>query len=172
LYYCDKEITRDRNKRYNKEMNEIDYMKAALDEARLAFSEEEIPVGAVIVKDGKIISCGRNTNRMENCPTRHAEINAIEKAAGLLGNERLNGCTLYVTKEPCAMCAGAIVHSRVARLVIGAPDTRYGACGTVMNICGNKIMNHIPEIVFGVLEDECSDLIKKFFQNLRGRKGF
>lgn len=150
-------------------MNDVHYMKAALDQARLAFSEEEIPVGAVVVQNGEIISAGRNTNRLENCPTRHAEINAIEKAAVILKNERLNGCTLYVTKEPCAMCAGAIVHSRIEKLVIGAPDIKYGACGTVLNICGNKIMNHVPEIVFGVLEEECADLIKSFFLKLRGR---
>ncbi len=150
-------------------MNDIDYMKAALDQAQIAFSEEEIPVGAVIVKDGEIISSGRNTNRQKNCSTRHAEINALEKAAEVLGNERLSGCTLYATKEPCAMCAGAIVHSRIERVVIGSADIKYGACGTVLDVCGNKIMNHVPEIVFGVLEEECSELIKKFFIKLRGR---
>jgi tRNA(adenine34) deaminase len=150
-------------------MNDIDFMKAALDQAQVAFSEEEIPVGAVVVQNSKIISAGRNTNRLENCPTRHAEINAIEKATEILKNERLNGCTLYVTKEPCAMCAGAIVHSRIEKLVIGAPDIKYGACGTVLNICGNKIMNHVPIVVFGVLEEECTDLIKSFFLKLRGR---
>ncbi len=150
-------------------MNDIDYMKAALNEAQIAFSEEEIPVGAVIVKNGKIISAGRNSNRMENSPTRHAEISAIEKAAKVLGNERLTGCTLFVTKEPCAMCSGAIVHSRIERVVIGSADIKYGACGTVLNVCGNKIMNHVPEIVFGVLEEECTELIKKFFIKLRGR---
>jgi tRNA(adenine34) deaminase len=153
-------------------MNDIDFMKAALDEASIAFKAEEIPVGAVIVKNGEIISAGKNSNRLENCPTRHAEINAIEKAAEFLENERLAGCTLYVTKEPCAMCAGAIVHSRIDRLVIGAPDIKYGACGTVLDVCGNKILNHVPEIVFGVLENECSDLIKEFFIKLRLRERF
>jgi tRNA(adenine34) deaminase len=153
-------------------MNDIEFMTAALAQARIAFSEDEIPVGSVIVLDGKILSAGRNTNRLENCPTRHAEINAIEKAAEILGNERLSGCTIYITKEPCAMCAGAIVHSRIDRLVIGAPDIKYGACGTVLNVCGNKILNHTPIIVFGVLEYECSELIKSFFIKLRGRDSY
>lgn len=144
-------------------------MRAALEQAEIAFSEDEIPVGAVIVRDGAVISCGRNRNRRDHSATRHAEIIAIEQASAITGNERLIGCDLYVTKEPCAMCAGAIVHSRIDRLIIGSRDIKYGACGTVLDICGNRILNHVPVISFGVLEDECSDLIKKFFLKLRGR---
>lgn len=144
-----------------------DYMNIALSEALLAASEDEIPVGAVIVRDGQVLSQAHNTNRRENNPTRHAEIKAIEEAARILNNERLLGCDLYVTKEPCAMCAGAIVHARIKRVFIGAEDLRFGACGTAIEICGNKLFNHVPEIIFGIRRKECSDMLKNFFLKKR-----
>ncbi len=140
------------------------YMRLALDEARAAFEAEEIPVGAVIVKDGAVIASGRNRNRGMNNPLLHAEIVAIEKACAAIGNERLTGCDLYVTKEPCAMCAGAIVHARIRKLFIGARDARFGACGTVLSVCGNPALNHVPEMEFGILEEEAAELLKKFFK--------
>lgn len=146
------------------------YMKKALILAEEAYSRDEIPVGAVIVNEGRIISGGSNCNREFNDATMHAEIIAIRKASEYLKNERLTGCDLYVTKEPCAMCAGAIIHSRISRVIIGAEDVKYGACGTVFNVCGNSAMNHIPEISFGTLRDESASLLKKFFKEKRVRK--
>ena len=145
-------------------------MELALKLAEEAGSNGEIPIGAVIVLDGKIIGNGKNTNREENNPTRHAEINAIESAAKTIGNERLTDAELFVTKEPCAMCAGAIIHSRIKKVIISAKDIKYGACGTVFDILGNKKFNHIPEIVFGVMEKEGNELIKKFFKEIRNSK--
>jgi tRNA(adenine34) deaminase len=144
-------------------MKSADYMRVALAEAGRAFAEGEIPVGAVIVKDDKIIATGRNDNRETNNPVRHAEILVIMQACAYLNNERLMDCDLYVTKEPCAMCAGAIVHARIRKLIIGARDQRYGACGTVLSVCGNSTLNHVPEIEFGILENEASQLLKEFF---------
>lgn len=143
------------------------YMQQALKEAKEAEKIDEIPIGAVIVFKNEIIAAGYNQNRTQNNPTRHAEIIAIEKAASVLKNERLLECDLYVTKEPCAMCAGAIIHSRIKRVFIGSEDIKYGACGTVFNICGNADFNHVPEIYFGILEVETSIIIKEFFKKLR-----
>ena len=148
-------------------MTDEDYMEQALAEAWHCSGKGEIPIGAVIVKDGKIIASAGNSNRAEKDPTRHAEIKAIQEAAEILGNERLTGCEMFVTKEPCAMCAGAIVHARIKRLVIGAEDARYGACGTVLSVCGNSCLNHIPETVFGIKKEECAELLKKFFMAKR-----
>ena len=145
-------------------------MNCALEEAEKAYALGEIPCGAVIVMNGEIIARGYNTNRMGNNPTRHAEIVAIELAAAHLSNERLGGCALYVTKEPCVMCAGAIIHSRIDAVYIGARDEKYGACGTRFDILGNKGFNHCPEIFFGICEEETTALIKKFFSELRLRK--
>lgn len=145
-------------------------METALSLAAEAYGSGEIPVGAVIVKDGDIIGLGRNRNRELNDPTLHAEIIAIREAAARLGNERLTGCVLYVTKEPCAMCAGAIVHSRIARVVIGTEDVKYGACGTVFDVCGNSRMNHVPEISFGMMKERSSSMLREFFQGKRALK--
>ncbi|OHD66646.1 MAG: tRNA-specific adenosine deaminase [Spirochaetes bacterium RBG_13_51_14] len=147
--------------------NEFEFMKAAIAEARTAYDRGEIPVGAVVVKAGAVIASARNDNRETRDPVRHAEIIAIEMACAAVGNERLVDCDLYVTKEPCAMCAGAIVHARIRRLVIGARDRRYGACGTVLSVCGNPSLNHVPEMEFGLLEDESAELLQKFFQQKR-----
>ncbi|MCL1865001.1 MAG: tRNA adenosine(34) deaminase TadA [Spirochaetes bacterium] len=144
-----------------------EFMEHALQLAKNAYLKDEIPVGAVIVKDNVIIASGSNENREKKDATMHAEIIAIKNASRYLNNERLTGCDIYVTKEPCAMCAGAIIHSRIRRVIIGTEDIKYGACGTVFNICGNSMMNHIPEIKFGVLRDMASLTLKEFFQGKR-----
>ena len=142
-------------------------MNIALKEAIAAFNMDEVPIGAVIVLDDEIISRAHNCTRTYKNPVKHAEIMAIEEATKVLQNERLIGCELYVTKEPCAMCAGAIVHARLDRVIIGARDEKYGACGTVLDICGNKKLNHRPEIEFGILEIEARKLLKDFFEKKR-----
>jgi tRNA(adenine34) deaminase len=142
-------------------------MQAAIAEAREAFRRGEVPVGAVVVREGEVIASARNQNRETANPVMHAEMIAIQKACAAVGNERLTDCDLYTTKEPCAMCAGAIVHARIRRLVIGARDRRYGACGTVLSVCGNPLFNHVPEIEFGLLEGEAAGLLREFFQERR-----
>ena len=146
------------------------FMSAALAEASKAYALGEIPCGCVIVRDGIVLSSAHNTNRTDHDPTRHAELAAIERASRSIQNERLLECDLYVTKEPCAMCAGAIIHARVARVFIGSRDEKYGECGTKFDILGNGGFNHKPEIYFGVMEEECTALIKKFFSELREQK--
>ena len=142
-------------------------MRVALEEASAGSAGGEVPVGAVVVFDGSIVSSAHNENRSMKDPTCHAEMTAIKRAAAVLGNERLIGCDMYVTKEPCAMCAGAIVHARIKRLFIGARDEKYGACGSVIDVCGNRALNHVPEIIFGVLSDEAGELLKDFFRDKR-----
>ncbi len=146
------------------------YMRLALDEARKAAERGEVPVGAVIVDGGTVIVRACNRNRSLNDPVQHAEIIAIREAALLRANERLTGCDIYVTKEPCAMCAGAIVHARIQRVYIGTEDEKYGACGTVLSVCGNPRLNHIPEVRFGILREECARLLTDFFKKLRRGK--
>jgi len=148
-------------------MTDDEFMEEALLLAERAYSLDEIPVGAVVVRNGEIISRGCNRNRELNDPTMHAEIVAIREACKAVENERLTGCVLYVTKEPCAMCAGAIIHSRLERVIIGAEDIKAGACGTVLEVCGSPLLNHKPEIVFGIKKDESAALLKKFFQQKR-----
>ncbi len=145
------------------------YMTIALEEAQRAAGEDEIPVGAVIVNNSEVISRAHNKTRQRSDPTAHAEIIAIKDAAKYLHNERLTGCSMYVTKEPCAMCAGAIVHARIETLVIGTKDYRFGACGTVLTVCGNTMLNHVPTIVWGICEEECRKILKDFFGTLRGK---
>jgi tRNA(adenine34) deaminase len=148
-------------------MNCTDFMRAALEEARKAYARGEIPVGAVIAGGGRLLASAGNENRGAHDPTRHAEMIAIRSACAVMGNERLTGCDMYVTKEPCAMCAGAIVHARIKKLIIGARDRRYGACGTVLLVCGNRALNHVPEIEFGLMEEEAAKLLKIFFMERR-----
>jgi len=145
-------------------------MEIALSLAEEALLADEIPVGAIVVKEGKVAGRGRNRNRELKDPTMHAEIIAIREAAAALGNERLTGCELYVTKEPCAMCAGAIVHARISRVVIGAEDIKYGACGTVFDVCGSSRMNHVPEIQFGLFRERSASMLRGFFQGRRAQK--
>ena len=145
-------------------------MKEALAEAKKAAAAGEVPVGAVIVKDGEIIGRGHNETETAKDPTAHAEMIAIRQAAKNLGGWRLTGCTMYVTTEPCSMCAGAIVWSRISRLFIGTMDPKSGACGSVFNIPQQSRLNHFVEIETGLMQEECSSLMKSFFKELRKRK--
>ena len=142
-------------------------MGEALRLAREAEGAGEVPVGAVLVFDGEIIATGRNAPITLNDPTAHAEIQALRQAASTVGNYRLPGTTLYVSLEPCAMCAGAMVHARVERLVYGCSDLRSGAAGTVFNIADSVSLNHSVEIVAGVREGECRALLQDFFRARR-----
>lgn len=150
-------------------MDEV-FMREALKEAHKAYEINEAPIGAVIVKDGEIVGRGFNQKESLKDATLHSEITAIKEACNNLGGWRLPGCTMYVTLEPCPMCAGAIVNSRIDRLVIGAKDLKTGACGSVLDITNNKMLNHQPEVKFGILEEECSKLLKEFFAGLRKNK--
>ncbi len=146
------------------------FMKAALKEAEKARSKGEVPVGAVIVKDSKIIARGHNQIESKNDATNHGELIAIKKACKKLGYKRLTGTTMYVTLEPCAMCAGAIVLARIDNLVIGARDPKTGACGSVIQIVNNEKLNHRVNITSGIMEEECSEILKDFFRDLRKEK--
>jgi tRNA(adenine34) deaminase len=127
----------------------------------------EVPVGALVVKDGVVIATGFNQPIGTHDPTAHAEIMALRAAASILGNYRLPGCELYVTLEPCAMCAGAMMHARLARVVFGAPDPKTGTCGSIVNLFEQEKLNHHTELVGGVLADECGKLLKEFFADRR-----
>ena len=150
------------------------FMLAALKEAAKAGDKGEVPVGAVIVKDGKIIARGHNEREYKHDPTAHAEVVAIRKAGSKLGRWNLSDCDLFVTLEPCAMCGGAIVYSRIRTVYYGADDLRFGCCGTIMNIAQDDRLNHRAEIVSGVLKDECVQPIKDFFKEKRksGKRKF
>ncbi len=148
-------------------MTDEDFMREALIEARQAKMAGEVPVGAVIVMGGKVVSRGRNRREAEQDPLAHAEIEAIQKAARGLGSFRLIDCTLYVTLEPCAMCAGALVNSRIERLVFGAHDPKAGFVGSLGNLVQDARLNHRLEVSAGVLAEESSTLLKSFFANLR-----
>jgi tRNA(Arg) A34 adenosine deaminase TadA len=143
------------------------WMRVALDEARLAAVVGEVPVGAVIVRDGAISARARNASVALADATAHAELRAIQMAAALMGDARLSGCTLYVTLEPCAMCAGAIVLARVDRVVFGAWDDKAGMAGSVSDLLRHPKLNHRPEVQGGVLADECSALLSAFFREKR-----
>ena len=146
------------------------FMLEALSEAEKAAAAGEVPVGAVIVRNGEIIGRGHNTIESSCDPTAHAEITAIRHAASALGGWRLTGCSMYVTVEPCSMCAGAIVWARIEKLFIGTMDPKAGACGSVFNIPQEKKLNHYVEIETGIMQEECSFLMKDFFRRLRKRK--
>ena len=147
-------------------MNDVAFMKRALEEARAAALAGEVPVGAVVVRDGEIISAGRNTVEAEKNLTGHAEINAIKKACERLGSIRLEECILYTTLEPCAMCAGAIIHARIDKVVFGVFDEKFGAAGSVCNLFAMKF-NHCVETKSGVMAEESAVLLKEFFKKLR-----
>lgn len=144
-------------------MTDQEYMQAALELAAQAAQAGEVPVGAVVVKDGMIIGRGSNAPIARHDPSAHAEIQAMRDAAKNLGNYRLVGCQLYVTIEPCAMCAGAIQHARIARLVYGAADLKTGACGSVVNLMAEPRLNHHAEVTAGVLARECGEIMSSFF---------
>jgi tRNA(adenine34) deaminase len=143
------------------------FMRAALNEASRAQAVGEVPVGAVVTLDGKIIATGSNCNLRECDPTAHAEIVALRAAGKVLGNHRLSACSLFVTIEPCAMCAGAIVHARLQRLVYGAADAKAGAVESVMQVINHPSLNHKIEVVSGVLNEECMAIIQDFFRRRR-----
>lgn len=143
------------------------FMKLALSEAEAAAREGEVPVGAVIVKDGEVIARAHNLTETLNDPTAHAEVLAIREAAEKRGWARLTGCVMYVTVEPCAMCAGAAVWARLEELVIGTMDPKAGACGSLMDIPEDGRLNHTVKIRRGMLEDECSQIMKDFFAQRR-----
>ena len=146
------------------------YMREALRQAKKAYALEETPIGCVIVHDGKIIGRGYNRRNTDKSPLAHAEITAIRKASRKIGDWRLEECTMYVTLEPCQMCAGAIVQSRIPRVVIGCMNPKAGCAGSVLNILQVKEFNHQAEIESGVLGEECSELMKQFFRELRDKK--
>ena len=148
---------------------DIKYMKAALKQAEKALAIGEVPIGAVIVENGRIIGRGYNRRNTDHTTLAHAEITAIRKANKKVGDWRLEGCTLYVTLEPCQMCAGALVQSRIDRVVIGAPSYKSGCGGTLMNILQNNEFNHQVEIETGVMLEECTAILQKFFKELRLR---
>ena len=148
-------------------MPDTDFMQLALAQAQHAWALGEVPVGAVVVKDGELVSVGYNQPIGRHDPTAHAEIVALRAAAEKLGNYRLPGCELFVTLEPCAMCSGAIMHARLARVVYGAADPKTGACGSVLNLFGHEQLNHHTELVGGVLADEASAMLRGFFAERR-----
>lgn len=145
-------------------------MRLALAEARRAYCEDEAPVGAVIVYDGRAIARAHNRPIHLHDPTAHAEVLALGRAARKLQNYRLSGCTLYATIEPCAMCAGAIVHARLARVVFGARDSKAGASGSALTVLNHPRLNHRVEITEGVLERDCASILREFFRQRRERK--
>lgn len=146
------------------------FMQIAIALAQEAGAEGEVPVGAVVVKDGFIIGRGYNAPIKQHDPSAHAEIRALRDAAKNMGNYRLIDCTLYVTLEPCAMCAGAIQHARIAHLIYGANDPKTGACGSVINLMAEAKLNHHTSVTSGVLADECAALLTAFFKERRNKK--
>lgn len=151
------------------EMHE-QYMREALKEAEKAFVKGEVPIGAVIVKEGEIIGRGHNLRETSKDPTSHAEIIAIREAAEKLKGWRLMDCAIYVTVEPCPMCAGAIVLARIPRVFIGTMDKKSGAAGSVLNVLENERLNHMAEVKIGCLQEDCEDIMKAFFKKLRDRR--
>lgn len=150
-----------------KEGSDAEFMTAALALAREASEAGEVPVGAVIVKDGRIVGTGLNAPISRHDPSAHAEILALRAAASTLGNYRLTDCTLFVTLEPCAMCAGAIMHARIARLVFGASDPKTGACGSVVNLFAEERLNHHTVVEAGLMANQCGELLTGFFRSRR-----
>lgn len=143
------------------------WMRLALQQARAAGDLGEVPVGALVIKDGEIVGRGHNRNLLDHDPSAHAEIVALRDAGARLGNHRLNGCEMFVTIEPCAMCAGALVHARLSRLVYGATDPKAGAVQSVLQVLNHPSLNHKIEVVPGVLEQECSEILQRFFRDRR-----
>jgi len=148
-------------------MSDERFMRDALRSARRAAVHRDVPIGAVVVKDGVVVSRGRNRREVDQDPTAHAELVAIRRAARRLGSWRLSGCTLYVTLEPCAMCAGAIVLARLPRLVFGAHDPKAGFVGSLGDLCRDARLNHRLEVTSGVLGEECGHVLVSFFREKR-----
>lgn len=148
-------------------ISDLDAMQAALAEAQKAAAEGEVPIGAVLVYGGEVIARGQNRVLRNVDPTAHAEIVALREAAQALGNYRLNGCTLYVTLEPCAMCAGAMIHARLDRLVYATPDPKAGACGSVLSVMNHPQLNHQMQVEQGILAEEAGEMLRSFFRERR-----
>lgn len=146
------------------------YMRQAINQAKKAYALGEVPIGCVIVYNDKIIARGYNRRNTDKTTLSHAEINAIKKAAKRLGDWRLEGCTIYITLEPCQMCAGALVQARIDRAVVGAMNPKAGCAGSVINLLQMKQFNHQVEFESGVLEEECTQLLQNFFKDLREKK--
>lgn len=147
------------------------YMKEALYEAEKAFSAGEVPIGAVMVRDGEVIARGYNLRNTAKNPLRHAEIDVINEAAGVVGDWRLEDCTLYVTVEPCPMCAGAIVQARIPKVVFGTRNSKAGCAGSILDILNEPKFNHQVEVEEGILQEECSQLMRLFFKRFRKNSG-
>lgn len=148
-------------------MTDEEAMYVALDEANAALAHGDVPVGAVVVHNGKIIAQRHNERELQNDPTAHAEVLALQDASRFLQSWRLENCTLYVTLEPCVMCAGAAINSRVARIVFGAPDLKAGATGSLYNVAADPRLNHNPVVKHGVLASQSSELLRDFFHQRR-----
>ncbi|GGC92952.1 tRNA adenosine(34) deaminase TadA [Undibacterium terreum] len=148
-------------------MSDQDFMQLAYAQAQHALTLGEVPVGAVVVKDGQVIASGYNHPIGRHDPTAHAEIMALRAAAEILGNYRLPGCELYVTLEPCIMCSGAMMHARLSRVIYGASDPKTGACGSVLNLFEQEQLNHHTSVSGGVMAEECGNLLKDFFSSRR-----
>ena len=146
------------------------WMRVALQEAEVAAQKGEVPVGAVVVHNGQLIAKSHNLRELNKDPLAHAELLAIAEAAEHLDRWRLIDCTLYVTLEPCPMCAGAIVNSRLDRIVFGASDPRAGSCGSILNIVEDERLNHRPEVTRGILQPQCSEILSNFFRALRAKR--
>jgi tRNA(adenine34) deaminase len=143
------------------------WMELALEQAQLAALAGEVPVGALVIRQGEIIGQGHNRNLLDNDPTAHAEIVALRQAAARVGNHRLIGCTMVATIEPCSMCAGALIHARIARLVYGATDPKAGAAGSTVQVINHPSLNHRMEVTAGVLAEKCSEILQQFFRQKR-----
>jgi tRNA(adenine34) deaminase len=143
------------------------WMERALALAELAGAAGEVPVGALVIRDGEIIGQGHNRNLLDNDPTAHAEVVALRQAAARVGNHRLVGCTMIATIEPCSMCAGALIHARIARLVYGANDPKAGAAGSTVQVINHPNLNHRMEVTAGVLAGRCSEILQNFFRKKR-----
>ena len=162
----ERELERQREQRQADEI----YMKEAIKQAKKAYAIQEVPIGCVIVHEGKIIARGYNRRTTDKNPLEHAEISAIRKASKKLEDWRLEECTLYVTLEPCQMCAGAIVQARISRVVVGCMNPKAGCAGSIFNLLQVPAFNHQAELVTGVRGEECSQMMKQFFKELRQRK--
>jgi tRNA(adenine34) deaminase len=148
-------------------LTDNDFMKIALAEAQKAFDKDEVPVGAVVVLEGKILARAYNNPITSRDPSAHAEMLALRQAASAIGNYRLTGALLYVTLEPCIMCAGAILHSRLARVIFGARDPKTGAAASLYEILGDARLNHQVEVIEGILREECGEILSRFFRQKR-----
>lgn len=149
---------------------DAEYMQLAIEQAKIAESYDEVPIGAVVVYEGEVIARGYNRRELDEDPAGHAEFIALKKASEKLGHWRLSGCTVYVTLEPCLMCAGLMYQSRIDRCVYGARDPKAGALGTLYQINADERLNHRFEVTAGVLENECAGLLSGFFAKLRARR--